>query len=85
MEPADFLDIKGNPTVTVFAAGLSFSPNGLYPTCYGLLLMVWFERTGQDHGIYCVDPDGKLKALSKDIGWLDGFSQLDDGTLLVTD
>jgi hypothetical protein len=56
VEPADFLDIKGNPTVTVFAAGLSFATNGLYPTRYGLLLMVWFERTGQDHGIYSVDP-----------------------------
>jgi len=60
VEPADFLDIKGNPTVTVFAAGLSFAPNGLYPTRYGSLLMVGFERTGQDHGIYSVDPDGKL-------------------------
>jgi DNA-binding beta-propeller fold protein YncE len=84
VEPADFLDIKGDPEVTVFVAGESLAPNGLFPARDGLLLAVGF-MSGQDRGIYSLDAGGKLKALSKDIGRLDGVVQLDDGTLLVTD
>ena len=78
VEPADFLDLKGDPTVTVFVASESFAPNGLFPARDGSLLVV-------GHGIYSVDAGGDLKALSKDLGRLDGVVQLDDGTLLVTD
>ena len=84
VEPADFLDIKGDPKVILFVSGQSFAPNGLYPARDGSLLAVGY-MSGKDRGIYAVDAGGKLKALSKDIGRLDGVFQLDDGSLLVTD
>ena len=84
VEPADFLDAKGDPKVTLALSGKSANPNGLYPARDGSLLMVGFQ-SGQDRGIYSLDAGGELKALSKDLGGLDGVFQLDDGTLLVTD
>jgi len=84
VEPADFLDAKGDPKVTLALSGKSVNPNGLYPARDGSLLMVGFQ-SGQDRGIYSLDARGEFKALSKDLGGLDGVYQLDDGTLLVTD
>ena len=84
VEPADFLDAKSDPKVTLALSGKSVGPNGLYPARDGSLLMVGFI-SGQDRGIYALDARGELKALSRDLGQLDGVFQLDDGTLLVTD
>jgi hypothetical protein len=84
--PADFLENKGEPSVTVWSADLSFGPNGLYPARDGSLLVVGYDMAGRrDQGIYSVDSSGKAKALSPDLGRLDGVAQQDDGTLLVTD
>ena len=83
--PADFLEIEGGPTITVSSAGLTFGPNGLYPTLDGSMLVVGYHMGGQDRGIYSVDSGGKIKPLSQALGLLDGVAQLDDGTVLVTD
>ncbi|MBI4253962.1 MAG: hypothetical protein HY616_02720 [Candidatus Rokubacteria bacterium] len=85
VEPADFLEMKGDPKVTLVFSGKSVNPNGLYPARDGSLLMVGFMSAEQPRGIYSVGAGGEVKALSKDLGRLDGLFQLDDGTLLVTD
>jgi hypothetical protein len=85
VEPADFLNHKGNPQVTVVFAGKSINPNGLYPSRDGSLLMVGFLSPKQARGIYSLSAGGEIKTLSKDIGRLDGIYQLSDGSLLVTD
>jgi hypothetical protein len=85
VEPADFLEIEGNPKVTVFVKSESFAPNGLFPAQDGSLLVVGNDMFGKDRTVYTVDADGKLTALFKYPGRLDGVAQLDDGTLLVTD
>lgn len=85
VEPADFLDTKGEPKVTVVFSGKSVNPNGVYPAKDGSILVVGFASPEQPRGIYSVSADGTVKPLSKPIGRLDGLSQLDDGSLLVTD
>ncbi len=85
VEPADFLDTKGDPKVTLVFSGKSVNPNGLYPARDGSLLMVGFMSPEQARGIYSLSAGGEIKALSKDLGRLDGVFQMDDGTLLVTD
>ena len=85
VEPADFLNHQGNPQIAVVFAGKSINPNGLYPARDGSLLMVGFLSPKQPRGIYSVSAGGKIKALSKDIGRLDGLYQMRDGSLLVTD
>lgn len=83
--PADFLEKEGGPTISIFSEGLTFGPNGLYPTPNGSMLIVGYHMGGQDQGIYSVDSRGRIKALSQALGLLDGVAQLDDGTVLVTD
>jgi hypothetical protein len=85
VEPADFLDMKGEPKVTVVFSGKSVNPNGIYPGKDGSVLMVGFVSPEQARGIYSVGADGAIKRLSKDLGRLDGLYQMDDGTFLVTD
>jgi sugar lactone lactonase YvrE len=85
VEPADFLDTQGDPKVTLGFSGKSVNPNGLYPARDGSLLMVGFMSPEQARGIYALTAGGEVKALSKDLGRLDGLFQLDDGTLLATD
>jgi hypothetical protein len=85
VEPADFLEMSGEPKVTRVFQGKSVNPNGLYPAKDGSLLMVGFMSAEQPRGIYSVDAGGEVKALAKDIGRLDGLYQMDDGTLLVTE
>jgi len=85
VEPADFLNHKGRPQVTIVFVGKSINPNGLYPARDGSLLIVGFRSPEQARGIYSLKADGEIKALSKDIGRLDGVYQLRDGSLLVTD
>ena len=85
VEPADFLNSKKAPKVTRVFSGKSVNPNGLYPAKDGSLLMVGFKSDKEARGIYALDAKGEVKALSKDIGRLDGLYQMNDGTLLVTD
>src|SRR6266545_2631237 len=85
VEPADFLEMSGEPKVTRVFQGKSVNPNGVYPAKDGSLLMVGFMSAEQPRGIYTVDAGGEVKTLAKDIGRLDGLYQMDDGTLLVTE
>ena len=84
VEPADFLDPKVNPQVTVVFARKGVNPNGLYPARDGTLLMVGLEGE-KPRGIYSLGKTGEVKPLSPELGRLDGLYQLKDGTLLVTD
>jgi sugar lactone lactonase YvrE len=85
VEPADFLNHKGNPQVSIVFAGRKIYPNGLYPARDGTLLVVGFQSPKDPRGIFSLNRDGETKALSKGIGRLDGVYQLRDGSLLVTD
>jgi sugar lactone lactonase YvrE len=85
VEPADFLEMNGEPKVTRVFQGKSVNPNGVYPAKDGTLLMVGSMSPDQPRGIYSVDAGGEVKTLAKDIGRLDGLYQMDDGSLLVTD
>ena len=85
VEPADFLDLKGQPKITLVFSGKGVFPNGLWPAQNGDLLMVGFESPKKPHGIYEMKPGGMPKQISKDIGMLDGLYQLKDGDLLATD
>ena len=83
--PADFLDMNANPSVAVAWKDKGINPNGLYPSRDGALLMVGFKSDKEKRGIYSMKPGQDPKALSKEIGRLDGLYEMNDGTLLVTD
>ena len=83
--PADFLDMNANPSVAVAWKDKGINPNGLYPSHDGALLMVGFKSDKEKRGIYSMKPGQDPKALSKEIGRLDGLYEMNDGTLLVTD
>lgn len=85
VEPADFLNMKGDPKVTLVFSNKSINPNGLYPAKDGSLLMVGFKSKEEPRAIYSMRPGADPKALSKPIGRLDGVYQMKDGSLLVTD
>ena len=83
--PADFLDMNANPSVAVAWKDKGINPNGLYRSRDGALLMVGFKSDKEKRGIYSMKPGQDPKALSKEIGRLDGLYEMKDGTLLVTD
>ena len=85
VEPADFLQMSGEPKVTRVFQGKSVNPNGVYPAKDGSLLMVGFMSAEQPRGIYSLSAGGEIKTLAKDLGRLDGLYQMDDGTLLITE
>jgi sugar lactone lactonase YvrE len=85
IEPADFLNTKVQPQVSIALAGKSIYPNGLYPGKQGVLLLVGFQSPKEPRGIYTLDKSGELKELAKSIGRLDGLYQMRDGSLLITD
>jgi len=85
IEPADFLNAKGDPKITQVLSGKSVEPNGIYPGPGGSLLVVGFKSDKEARGIYSLSAKGELKELSKPIGRLDGLYRMKDGTLLVTD
>ena len=85
VEPADFLNAKVKPRVTVVFSGKGINPNGLYPAKDGSLLVVGFKSDKEPKGIYSVSAKGEIKELAKDIGRLDGVYEMKDGTLLATD
>jgi len=86
IEPADFLDERTPPTVTVAWAGKSVFPNGLWPSRRsGALLLVGFQSADQPRGIYAMGADGEVKALSAMLGRLDGLHETWDGLIFATD
>jgi hypothetical protein len=85
VEPADFLNAKAPPKITIVFSGKNVNPNGLWPAQDGSLLLVGFAAKDKPRGIYEMKPGGEPKEISKDIGLLDGLYQMKDGDLLVTD
>lgn len=85
VEPADFLEMSGDPKITVVFSGKSVNPNGVYPAKDGSLLMVGFASKEEPRAIFAMAPGGEPKALSKNIGRLDGIYEMEDGSLLSTD
>src|SRR5204863_15802 len=79
VEPADFLDEKTPPKVTIAWSGKSVFPNGLWPSRSRGLLMVGFQSAEQPRGIYAMGADGEVKTLSAMIGRLDGLIEMWDG------
>jgi len=85
VEPADFLNAKGEPKVTSLFKGAGVNPNGVYPMADGMLLMVGFTAPDKPRGIHLLGVSGQIKNLSAPIGRLDGVYPLPDGSLLLTD
>ena len=85
VEPADFLEMSGEPKVTRVFQGKSINPNGVYPAKNGSLLMVGFMSAEQQRGIYSMSTGGEIKTLAAAVGRLDGLYEMDDGTLLITE
>jgi len=85
VEPADFLEMSGEPKVTRVFQGKSINPNGIYPAKDGSLLMVGFMSAEQQRGIYSMSAGGEIKTLAAAVGRLDGLYEMDDGTLLITE
>jgi hypothetical protein len=84
VEPADFLNMNGEPKVTVVFKDAKVNPNGIWPA-HGGLLVVGFVAPDQPRAIFSVGKGGKTTALSDPIGRLDGVAELRDRSLLVTD
>lgn len=85
VEPADFLNAKGEPKVTTVFKGASVFPNGLYPARDGMLLIVGFQAADKPCSIFALGVSGQIKDLSGPIGRLDGICEMQDGSLLATD
>jgi hypothetical protein len=85
VEPADFLQSKAAPKITVLLKDKSIFPNGIYPGKGGALLMVGFKSKEELRGIYSMMPGKEPELLSDKIGMLDGLYVLADGDVLATD
>ena len=85
VSPADFLNHKDKPEIGVVFAGKGINPNGLYPAKDGSILVGGFMSAEKPRGLYAVTKEGDVKALSKELGRIDGIYQMADGSLLVTD
>jgi hypothetical protein len=85
VEPADFLNSKVNPQVSIPAAGKKMYPNGLWPARDGSLVIGGFQSPKEPRGLYQMSRDGEIKTLADQLGRIDGVYQLKDGSLLVTD
>lgn len=85
VEPADFLNTKGEPKITEMFSGKNVNPNGVYPGPDGMLLMVGFVAPDKPRGVYLLGVSGQVKEISAPIGRLDGIYPLPDGSLLLTD
>ncbi len=84
--PADFLNSKAVPKISVVFKGKNVFPNGLYPARNGALLMVGFENKDKPHGIYRLAPGHDEPTLiSHNIGMLDGLYRMNNSDLLATD
>jgi hypothetical protein len=85
IEPADFLNSKKDPKITMVFSGKGVFPNGLYPGKGGTLLMVGFNKKDDPKGIYAMEPGTAPELISDKIGLLDGLYRMKNGDLLVTD
>jgi hypothetical protein len=85
VEPADFLNMKETPQISIALAGKSIFPNGLYPSKNGSLLIAGFRSPKEPRGVYALDKSGELKEVAKAIGRLDGLYEMGDGSILATD
>ena len=85
VEPADFLESKAAPKITVLFKEKSVNPNGVYPGKAGALLMVGFKGNDDPRGIYSMAPGKAPELLSEKIGNLDGLYMMSNGDLLATD
>lgn len=85
VEPADFLNTKGEPRITEMFSGKGVNPNGVYPGPDGMLLMVGSLAPDKPRGIFLLGVSGQVKPVSAPIGRLDGVYPLPDGSLLVTE
>ena len=83
--PADFLDMNDSPKIATEWKDKGINPNGIYPAQDGTLLLAGSKSDKEKRGIYSMKPGQDPKAISKEIGRLDGLYQMKDGTLLVTD
>jgi hypothetical protein len=85
VEPADFLNSKTAPQISIVLAGRSVYPNGLYPGKHGSLLLGGFQSPKDPRGIYMLDKHGELKEVVKAAGRVDGLYVMKDGSILGTD
>jgi hypothetical protein len=85
VEPADFLQSKAAPKITVLFKDKSINPNGLYPGKGGALLMVGLKAKEEPRGIYSMAPGKEPELLSDKIGNLDGLYLMSNGDVLATD
>jgi hypothetical protein len=85
VEPADFLQTKADPKITVVFKDKSINPNGLYPGKNGVLLMVGQKGKDDPRGIYSMVPGKDPELLSDKIGMLDGLYLMSNGDVLATD
>ena len=85
VEPADFLESKAAPRITVLFKDKSINPNGIYPGKGGALLMVGLKAKEEPRGIYSMMPGKEPELLSDKIGNLDGLYMMSNGDVLATD
>ena len=83
--PADFLNARKAPKIEVVYTGKGIDPNGLWPAKVGGLLMAGFVDKAHPKAIYAMKPGQEPKALTKDIGLLDGLYQARNGDIFATD
>ena len=85
IEPADFLESKTDPKITVVFKDKSVFPNGVYPGANGTLLTVGFKGKDEPRGIYSIAPGKDPQLISDNIGMLDGLYLMSNGDILATD
>lgn len=85
IEPADFLDAKVNPQISIVLAGQGIHPNGVYPGKRDEVIVVGFQSPKVAQGIYTVGKHGEVNELGQNLGRLDGVYRMRDGSLLVTE
>ena len=83
--PADFLESKADPKVTVLFKDKGINPNGVYPGKGGALMMVGFKDKDNPRGIYSLVPGKEPQLISDKIGMLDGLYLMSNGDVLATD
>ena len=83
--PADFLESKADPKVTVLFKDKGINPNGVYPGKGGALMMVGFKDKDNPRGIYSLVPGKEPELVSDKIGMLDGLYLMSNGDVLATD
>jgi hypothetical protein len=83
--PANFLRAKVEPKIEKIYSGKGVSPNGIYPSRNGSLLLGGFKSKDDPHGIYELGLGQEPKLISKPIGMVDGIYQMRNGEILATD